>query len=90
MPRVLFKESLEEPLFCVSFSPVAANFVKGFADGRVTASSYDYEGNIKTLWTTKRHKGSCRAISYDFTGDCKYNCNSTFQTQSKTTNTFPL
>lgn len=69
----LFQETLEEPLFCVSFHPEAAFYVKGFVDGRVTAASYDYEGNVNTIWTTKRHKGSCRALTYDQSGKRKFN-----------------
>lgn len=71
MGRALFREKLDDFLFSLSFHPSEAFYVKGFADGRVTASSYDYEGKIKTVWTTKRHKGSCRALTYDHEGKCK-------------------
>lgn len=69
--KPLFEETLDDILFCLSFNPEGPYYVKGFVDGRVVASSYDSKGEVKELWSTKRHKGSCRALTYDQTGERK-------------------
>lgn len=73
--KPLFEETVDTPLFCVSFNPEGPFYVKGFVDGQVVASSYKVssngEGKVETLWSTKRHKGSCRALTYDQTGKCE-------------------
>ncbi|VVT53395.1 uncharacterized protein SAPINGB_P003552 [Magnusiomyces paraingens] len=68
MGRVLFTQKQDDFLFALSFHPSEPFFVKGFSDGTVTACSYDYKGEINNIWTTKRHKGSCRALTYDHEG----------------------
>lgn len=59
----------EDPIFAASFHPDKAQFVVGFATGNVTAFSYTYEDQPKELWSTKRHKSSCRVIGYTQDGD---------------------
>lgn len=69
---VLFAiDSDEDPIFCLSFHPENPEFVLGFASGRLTCYSYKADGSSPQVkWTTKRHKRSCRAVTY--TTDGKY------------------
>jgi len=58
----------DDPLFSVNFHPEKPEFVVGLATGRVTY--YEYAAGAPTeVWSTKRHKGSCRALAYTQTGE---------------------
>lgn len=72
MSEFLFREKFDDPLFSLAFHPSAPYYVKGMSTGRVTATKYDQDGNLEDLWTTKRHKGSCRGIVYNYEGDSVY------------------
>ena len=73
MSEFLFKEKISDSLFSLAFHPSAPYYVKGMSTGRVTATKYSEEdGKLEELWTTKRHKGSCRGIVYDYTGESVY------------------
>lgn len=70
MAPALFKQSFEEPLFSIAFNPSASNYVTGLSTGHVAAYTYNNEGTFKEIWSTKRHKRSCRALGYDYSGEC--------------------
>lgn len=72
MSEFLFKEKISDPLFSLAFHPTKPYYVKGHSTGRVTATKYDEEGKMVDIWTTKRHKGSCRSIVYDYEGENVY------------------
>lgn len=61
----LFDEKHDEAIFTAAFHPSKAQFVLGFVSGTVTAYSYSQrESEIEVLWSTRRHKGSCRSVLY--------------------------
>lgn len=67
----IFELEFDDPLFCAAFHPEKNEFVLGFATGTVTCYKYERNGQDPSiLWTTKRHKSSCRSIGY--TQDGKY------------------
>lgn len=73
----------ENPLFSVAFHPTEPQFVVGTATGWVSCYSYDSKqpnesGEVVPVekWTTKRHKGSCRAIVYNYEGTRVVTCGS--------------
>lgn len=73
MSEFLFKEKVSDSLFSLAFHPSAPYYIKGFSNGRVTATKYSEEtGKLEDIWTTKRHKGSCRSIVYDYSGEHVY------------------
>lgn len=67
---VVFSLSFEEdPVFCLSFHPEKPEFALGFASGRITCYSYKTDGSPSHIeWSTKRHKRSCRAVTYTTNG----------------------
>jgi WD repeat-containing protein 55 len=67
----LFRQNFEDPLFSVAFNPSASNYVVGLSSGQVSAYTFNNEG-FEEIWTTKRHKQSCRALGYDQDGQCMY------------------
>lgn len=72
MSEILFKENINDLLFSLAFHPSEPYYVKGLSTGRVTATKYTDEGKLEDIWTTKRHKGSCRGIVYDYEGEHLY------------------
>lgn len=66
----IFSLEFEDPLFCAAFHPEKNEFVLGLATGTVSAYSYTLDGqDPKVIWTTKRHKSSCRSIGYTQDGE---------------------
>lgn len=66
------EQKFSDPLFAVSFSPVQQVYTTGLSNG--TVSTYRLEADAQTfqphqVWTTRRHKGSCRALIYDHSGE---------------------
>lgn len=81
MPLLTLEFGVDEPLFCMRFHPEKPQFLLGFATGRVSCYSYtpassDSHCVPELMWTTKRHKGSCRAIAYDQSGEFAVSCGS--------------
>lgn len=81
MPLLMLEFGVDEPLFCMCFHPEKPQFLLGFATGQVLCYSYvplepSSECVPQLLWSTKRHKGSCRAIAYDESGNCAISCGS--------------
>ncbi|ODQ67696.1 WD40 repeat-like protein [Nadsonia fulvescens var. elongata DSM 6958] len=77
------KYTYDDPLFGISFHPSANYFVSGLSTGQVLAHQYgddildkDDKPSVSTVWQTKRHKGSCRAVVFDRSGDTLYSIGS--------------
>lgn len=70
----LTKIKFADPIFGISFHPEQPRFVVGSSTGTVTAYKYFVDPETATcaapevVWTTKRHKGSCRALIYSEDG----------------------
>lgn len=66
----IFSLEFDDPLFCAAFHPEKNEFVLGFATGTVSAYRYTTDGqNPEVIWSTKRHKSSCRSIGYTQDGE---------------------
>lgn len=79
MSEFLFREKFDDDslLFSLAFHPTKPYYAKGFSDGRVTTTKYtlnedDGTYTLETVWTTKRHKGSCRGLAYNYDGTHLY------------------
>lgn len=69
---LFLQQTFDDPLFALSFNPVAQSYVTGLSNGTVTAyrvNAGDGDATPEQLWTTKRHKGSCRALIHDHSGE---------------------
>lgn len=77
--KPLFRQTFEDPLFSISFNPSANNYVIGLSTGQVAAYCYDIDGSTAQFteaWSTKRHKESCRALTYDQPGEYVFSAGS--------------
>lgn len=78
----LFKLKFKDPIFGISFHPEEPRFVVGASTGEVTAYKYSVDPETgacnvpEVVWTTKRHKGSCRALVYSEDGTSIYSVGS--------------
>jgi hypothetical protein len=69
--KALIEHEFDDELFCTAFHPETASFVTGHATGQLTAYNYTIGAEPVIAWTTKRHKASCRVVSYDQSGKCE-------------------
>lgn len=78
----LTKLKFADPIFGISFHPEEPRFVVGSSTGTVTAYKYSVDPSTATcaapevVWTTKRHKGSCRALLYSEDGSSVFSVGS--------------
>ena len=80
---------LQAEIFATALHPTEPLITVGLSNGQVetlrvspTGDSNDAadssvlsdgRGLVDTVWKTRRHKGSCRCLSYSHDGKCKHN-----------------